>query len=309
MLRLGIQLASEPTYGQETRPIDACIELAQRTFVAAITQQFLSVVVSVFMIRRSLLPQSYTDEDEVQILGQAERSRFGPVIRVLVWNILKGRRRRWPEDFSHLVADRDLVLFQEAVLNTPTDALFTQSQRFEWVMARSFRDPISGTEHGVKTGSIVPSLSRRFYLSPSSEPVVQTQKLLLLTEYPLSGEGESLLVLNMHAINFVSVRKYTEQLDQLQLALRDWTGPIVLAGDFNTWNPQRLGLFFEVAREAKLEEAVMQRRSKLAHLNQHLDHVFYRGLKLRDVSSLRHFQSSDHAPITATFEQIITKGK
>ena len=114
------------------------------------------------MIRRSLLPQSYTDEDEVQILGQAERSRFGPVIRVLVWNILKGRRRRWPEDFSHLVADRDLVLFQEAVLNTPTDALFTQSQRFEWVMARSFRDPISGTEHGVKTGSIVPSLSRRF---------------------------------------------------------------------------------------------------------------------------------------------------
>ena len=259
------------------------------------------------MIRRNILPQSYTDEDEVQILGEAERGSFGPVIRVLVWNILKGRRRGWPEDFSHLVADRDLVLFQEAVLNTPADGLFTQSQRFEWVMARSFRDPISGIEHGVKTGSVVPSISQHFYLSPSGEPVVQTQKLLLLTEYPLAGDAHSLLVLNMHAINFVSVRKYTEQLDQLQLALRDWTGPILLAGDFNTWNPQRLGLFFEVAREANLEEAAMERRSKLAHLNQHLDHVFYRGLKLRDVSSLRHFQSSDHAPITATFEQIVAK--
>lgn len=259
------------------------------------------------MIRRSILPQSYSEEDDVQVFGKAERASLGPVIRVLVWNILKGRRRRWSEDFSHLVADRDLVLFQEAVLNTATDGLFTQSRRFEWVMARSFRDPISGIEHGVKTGSVVPSMSRHFYLSPSSEPVVQTQKLLLVTEYPLAGEADSLLVLNMHAINFVTVKKYTEQLDQLQFALRDWTGPVVLAGDFNTWNPQRLGLFFEVAREAQLKEAAMERRSKLAHLNQHLDHVFYRGLKLRDVSSLRHFQSSDHAPITATFERIRPK--
>jgi len=237
------------------------------------------------------------------VFGKPERASLGPVIRILVWNILKGKRRRWSEDFRHLVADRDLVLLQEAVLNTPSDELFTRSKRFEWVMARSFRDPITRIEHGVKTGSVVPSTSRHFYLSPSSEPVVQTQKLLLATEYPLAGEANSLLVLNMHAINFVSVKKYTEQLDQLQYVLNDFTGPVILAGDFNTWNPQRLGLFFEVAREAELVEAAMERRSKLAHLNQHLDHVFYRGLSLRDVSSLTHFQSSDHAPITATFER------
>jgi len=260
------------------------------------------------MIRRTLLPKNYTDQDDLQVLGSAERTSLGPVIRVLVWNILKGKRRSWSDDFRHLVADRDLVLLQEAVLNTAADGLFSKSRRFEWIMARSFRDPITRTEHGVKTGSVVPSISRHFYLSPSSEPVVQTQKLLLVTEYPLAGEADSLLVLNMHAINFVSVKKYTEQLDQLQHVLRGWTGPVVLAGDFNTWNPQRLNLFFDVAAEAGLEEAAMERRSKLAHLNQHLDHVFYRGLKLRDVSSLKHFQSSDHAPITATFERIRPTG-
>ena len=45
----------------------------------------------------------------------------------------------------------------------------------------------------------------------------------------------------------------------------------------------------------------MDRQSRLAHLNSHLDHVFYRGLTLRGVDSLGHVVSSDHAPITATF--------
>jgi endonuclease/exonuclease/phosphatase (EEP) superfamily protein YafD len=79
---------------------------------------------------------------------------------------------------------------------------------------------------------------------------------------------------------------------------------VILAGDFNTWNPQRLGHFLDVAAVAGLHEASMERRCRLAHLNQHLDHVFYRGLKLRSVASLSHFQSSDHAPITATFERV-----
>lgn len=258
------------------------------------------------MIRRHLLPHCYTADDELQHLGRAHQQALGPVIRCLVWNILKARRPSWSSDFQELVADRDLALLQEAVFNAPSDPIFTQNVRLQWIMARSFRDPRTLVEHGVKTGCTVAPLEQHFYLSPHSEPVSHTQKLLLTTLYPLQGEDERLLVLNMHAINFVSVQKYTEQLDQLSMALVPHQGPVILAGDFNTWNPARLGRFQEVAGKAGLTEAVMRRQSRLAHMNQHLDHVFYRGLELRAVASLNHYQSSDHAPITATFERVRT---
>ncbi len=257
------------------------------------------------MIRRNFLPHCYTADDELQRLGTARLQVVGPVIRCLIWNILKARRASWLNDFKSLVADRDLALLQEAVFNTPSDHIFTRSERLQWVMARSFRHPRSHVEHGIKTGCVVAPVEQHFYLSPHAEPVTQTQKLLLTTLYPLADEAEQLLVLNMHAINFVSVQKYVEQLDQLTAALTPHSGPVILAGDFNTWNPARLEHFHSVASGAGLHEAVMERQSRLAHMNQHLDHVFYRGLKLRSVESLSHYQSSDHAPITATFERVV----
>ena len=247
------------------------------------------------------LTERFTAEDEVQRLGTAPRAALGPIIRCLVWNIFKARRRRWAADFAHLIADRDLVVLQEAVFGAPSDVLFTGSERFEWIMARSFRSVRSGVEHGVKTGCAAPAAGYRFFLSPHAEPLSNTQKLLLATRYPLAGETATLLVLNMHAINFVTIAKYASQLDQLERALAEHDGPVILAGDFNTWSPARLERFVDVAARGGLEEAVMDRRSRLAHFNSHLDHVFYRGLTLRGVDSLGHIVSSDHAPITATF--------
>lgn len=254
------------------------------------------------MMKRHLLPESFTADDELQVLGTPRGEALGPVIRCLLWNILKAKRSNWLVDFSELSADRDLVLLQEAVLKAPTDDIFTKSKRFEWIMARSFRHPITRVEHGIKTGAIAKSLEQHFYLSPHSEPLSQTQKLLMTTSYAIAGTSDTLLVLNMHAINFVSIQKYADQLEQLQCALEAHSGPVILGGDFNTWNLSRLEHFLVVARNAGLQEASMDRRKRLMHLNQHLDHLFYRGLKLRLVESLSYYQSSDHAPITATFE-------
>ena len=250
--------------------------------------------------RPRVLPERFSPEDKVRTLGTSSREALGPIIRCLVWNILKARRRRWPVDFAHLTADRDLVLLQEAVLGARSDALFKSSERFEWIMARSFRVR-SGVEHGVKTGCAAAAEHSRFFLSLHAEPLSNTQKLLLVTRYPLVGERATLLVLNMHAINFVNLAKYASQLEQLEGALAGHDGPVILAGDFNTWSPARLERFVEVAGRAGLVEADIERRSRLTHLNSHLDHVFYRGLTLRGVDSLGHIVSSDHAPITATF--------
>lgn len=255
-------------------------------------------------IGKRFRPHRYSADDELRMIGKAGQSALGPEIRCLVWNILKAKRTHWGRDFKALIADRDLVLLQEAVLNAPSDELFTANDHFEWVMARSFRHPVSGVEHGVKTGCSVSASEQHFYLSPHAEPLSQTQKLLLVTHYPLQGETTTLMVLNMHAINFVTIAKYVEQLDQLESALRRHDGPTLLGGDFNTWSPTRLARFLEVARGAGLTEAAMSRKLRLAHMNSHLDHVFYRGLTLGKVESLGGYTSSDHAPITATFSRV-----
>jgi endonuclease/exonuclease/phosphatase (EEP) superfamily protein YafD len=247
------------------------------------------------------LPHCYTADDELRELGQAAKISLGPEFNVLVWNILKAKRFNWIRDFKELVVDKDLVLLQEAVLNAPSDYLFQNDERMQWVMARSFRHRATQVEHGVKTGCVVAASDRHFYLSPHTEPLSQTQKLLLSTQYRIGESADQLLVINMHALNFVGVKKYMDQLDQLDCALAGHTGPIILAGDFNTWNPGRLGHFLQVAERASLREAYMQRQSRLAHMNQHLDHVFYRGLSLKSIESLNQYRSSDHAPIVVRF--------
>ncbi|MEE9335887.1 MAG: endonuclease/exonuclease/phosphatase family protein [Granulosicoccaceae bacterium] len=254
------------------------------------------------MIKRKLLPHSLAAENVPLRMGKAKQSALDTEIRCLVWNIWKAKRRGWFEEFARLCRDTDLVVLQEAVSNAPSDAYFANNDNIEWMMARSYRHARTAIETGVKTGCIVASRSSRVYASPHAEPFANTRKMLLQTIYPLSNGGD-LMVLNMHAINFVSNKKYVSHLDQLAGALGSHTGPVILAGDFNTWSLQRYGCFSEVAARAGLIEAQMQRRRKWAHMNKHLDHVFYRGLILRSVDSLDHVKLSDHAPITATFEQ------
>ena len=268
-----------------------------------------------------LLPERFVGDDGLREVGRAPRPALGPTLRVLCWNILKARRAAFAADFRRLVADRDLVMLQEAVLNAPSDALFTGDAGRRWTMARSFREPRTGIEHGVKTGASARALEASGHVSAHVEPLVGTPKMLLATRYALAGAADeggegggaggtaatdaadpTLLVLNMHAINFVSVRKYLDQLDQLAGALQGHAGPILLAGDFNTWSVRRRSSFFRVAGEARLAEAAMERGVRLGHLNSHLDHVFYRGLALHAIASLGHVSSSDHAPIVATFE-------
>jgi len=252
-------------------------------------------------LNNRLLPKSVETAEAIQLLGSHKFEELDSVIRCLVWNIHKARRTNWQTDFDALCADRDLVLLQEAVTNAPTDRVFEFCNRYEWVMAGSHQHPVSGVITGVKTGCTAKAERREVHRSNYSEPVVKTQKLLLETHYALANSHNTLMVLNMHAINFVGVMKYFDQLEQLSATLATHSGPVILAGDFNTWNPKRLACFKSAANGAGLIEAGMTRRSKIQHLHQHLDHVFYRGLSLRSVESLRNISSSDHAPITATF--------
>lgn len=234
-------------------------------------------------------------------MGAGGITALESTFEIMVWNIYKGRHKAWAGDFCRLIADKDLVLLQESILNTVHDPIFQNPARFEWVMARSYKNRTTLAATGVKTGSTVNSCAQSYFVSPDLEPFIKTPKMLLATTYPLKGRTEQLLVLNIHAINFVSFKKYSRQIEQIVGAVEAHHGPVLLAGDFNTWNGLRYGTLLDITKKMGLEEAILTRSGRWQHLNKHLDHLFYRGMDLKKTEVLFNVRTSDHYPITATF--------
>ncbi|WP_299262512.1 endonuclease/exonuclease/phosphatase family protein [uncultured Psychrosphaera sp.] len=245
-----------------------------------------------------MIKDRYKLVESLKLMGRAPKFILGPNIEILLWNVFKCKRKGWQEDFINLTWDKDLILLQEAILNTPFDIHFNQSLRHQWIMARSFKTVKNDIDTGVKTGCSVAAQEYYFSVSKHHEPISQTKKMSLATVYPLNIEGQSLLVVNCHIINFVTFEKFSVHLDQVFQSLADHKGPILLAGDFNTWNGKRLRYFNQLAKSLHLDEVKIKRRPRLSHLLKHLDHIYSRGLTVVDAQVHTHIKSSDHYPIS-----------
>lgn len=236
-------------------------------------------------------------------MGSADMACLPACFDLLLWNMQKCRGIRWRDDFLHLIADRHLLLLQEASIQAVNVEIFDQHEEYFWTMARSFRHLKSESESGVKSGCRCMPLETNSYSSPNFEPLIRTHKMLLQTVYPLES-SQPLMVLNVHALNFSRIKGYKRQLAQIAMAARNHQGPMIFAGDFNTWSKQRYQLLRQLAEELGLTEALISRKTKARHLYRHLDHLFYRQLKLENIELLESVTSSDHLPITARFSTI-----
>jgi len=253
-------------------------------------------------MRRRMMPDYFTAENALQVMGGGQQEEFDRTIDLLVWNIYKGRKSVWHDDFLRIIKGKNLVLLQESIIGTRYDATFQEPKSYEWVMARTHKMPRTLADTGVKTGAVVPSLGRAFLISPDVEPIFKTPKMLLATTYPIKDSDKTLMVVNIHAINFVSFKKYARQLAQMVSAIENHEGPVILAGDFNTWNKARYRNLLEAVERMGLVQVMLTRKGRWHHFNQHLDHIFYRGLNLKKADVLRDILSSDHYPLTAQFE-------
>ncbi|TYK66282.1 endonuclease/exonuclease/phosphatase family protein [Colwellia echini] len=250
-----------------------------------------------------MIKSRYNTVESLKIMGDASKDFLGPNINILLWNVFKCKKTGWLEDFITLTENKDLVLLQEAVVNSPFDNHFNLSKQHQWIMARSFRDIQTNIETGVKTGSTVATQDHYCSASKHAEPISNTKKMLLKTVYPLCQLGQdncerSLLVVNTHLINFVSFEKFKDHLDQIFKTLANHKGPMLLAGDFNTWNRKRLKYFKSLALSFSLTEVKMIRQPKVGHLLQHLDHIYYRGIEITNVQVHTDINTSDHYPIS-----------
>ena len=171
---------------------------------------------------------------QVQITeGEALREE----LEILSWNIQKASNAGWAEDLASISADIDLAFIQEAAVHAQIPQSFSQS------LHKAFAQGY--TTGGLETGVMTLSAS-----SPSGEcqltawePWLGTPKATSITEYPIVGREDRLLTINLHAVNFTfGVGNLQGQLEALSDVLDNHQGPIILAGDLNTWSAQRKSL-------------------------------------------------------------------
>jgi endonuclease/exonuclease/phosphatase (EEP) superfamily protein YafD len=196
---------------------------------------------------------------------------------------------------SQFAPQSDLILLQEAMMGPDYDAFYNGMSKDEWIHAISFfKESQTGT--GVTTATSVQPDQVLPIRSVVTEPITHTPKMILLTKYKIDGADKELLVANIHGINFVSTRKYETQIAQLEEALKKHDGPIILAGDFNTYLLERTLIVGQMAKRLGLKYVDIDNRSITSV---QLDHIFVRGLERLSAISMLQIKSSDHHPLYA----------
>ena len=233
---------------------------------------------------------------------------------ILNWNIAKENQQTlWQQEFSTIVQQHrpHLCFLQEARVPWPEPRpLLSLKQEaitstFGWYFIPNLIHHPQRYAAGVLTASKTPALNSAALYSPHYEPFLQTRKVALVTEYPIARQRQTLLTINVHGINFVRSHKFQAQMNQIEQAILHHTGPLILAGDFNTWRPKRMQMLQTAVQRLKLKPAQFssdhQNNLKRFLRSDPLDHIFYRGLEPQATQVLDKMTSSDHKPMIVSF--------
>jgi len=233
-------------------------------------------------------------EQCVGALGQvpvASTEALGSELEVLSWNIQKASNEGWAEDLAEIAGDIDLAFIQEASIQ----ARIGEAIPTPLVEAFAAGYTTAGQDTGVMTlSSSSPSLHCNF---TAWEPWLGTPKATSITQYPLADRSESLLTINLHAVNFAfGLENFQQQFLALDSVLSDHEGPVILAGDLNTWSRQRQTLVDEFMQKFGLGAVTFEPDLRTTAFGRALDHIYVRGLSA-EAARVVPVSSSDHNPL------------
>ncbi|MGV6825592.1 MAG: endonuclease/exonuclease/phosphatase family protein [bacterium] len=241
---------------------------------------------------RTLSPeQCYvaTEEDDAH---HAAVPLDGEGFVITSWNIFKQQKGGWDQALSTLSDHSDLLLLQEAYLN-PGLVAWLESRGLFWSQNPGFY-----TDHPAGVMNLSRSPAERECGHSIAEPWIKVPKTALLSYYPLKGSKERLLVVNVHGVNFtLTANALGQQLQDIQHQVRSHRGPVVLAGDFNTWSDSRQQLLERITSELELQRVAFAGQQPAKHFGKILDHIYVRGLDALH-SEIQPVAVSDHYPLT-----------
>ncbi|WP_413587462.1 endonuclease/exonuclease/phosphatase family protein [Bdellovibrio sp. HCB274] len=242
-----------------------------------------------------MVPFKIPDKEKVLVkIGEAgEVLAPSSELNIFVWNVYKGQRAHiFENDFRKHGSGKDFILLQEALVDNKMPLLWKQDfSSYEWHLAQSFHYKKNQHSTGVAIGSKYTPSVVDFIRSSSRELFWLTPKLTLFSEYDF--EGRKVLVVCTHVLNFVTTGAFTNSLYEIAERISTFDGPVVLAGDFNTWNVKRHLIMKSIFRDLNLEHLDLENDGRLLKL----DHVFVRGFDVLKAEVHSSVLSSDHFPL------------
>jgi endonuclease/exonuclease/phosphatase (EEP) superfamily protein YafD len=189
--------------------------------------------------------------DEIAHFADTDAA-LSDTVTVVNWNTEK----KYGDELRHTLrsfVDRqgaDLIFLQECHENL-RDLEFIGGY-----LANSWQYPWpDGDAIGVMTLSRVRPIEIQKLPTKYREFFVTAPKVSLVTVYPLA-DGTTLLAVNVHLLVFErwGTLKLRSQLEDLEAVIAQHHGPVIVAGDFNTWNDKRLDLVAAMMRRLSLVE-------------------------------------------------------
>lgn len=226
-----------------------------------------------------------------QVIQRISANAFPHEVKLLNWNVKKAEEgQAWLTEMQEFAKGRNLVTLQEGHdIPFMTDTL-RSLPGLSFHMTGAFL--YKGKMTGVITGSVMEPSRMDFRRSPDREPILNSPKITGFSYFPIGG-GKDLLVANLHGINFVGPDKFQKQIENVAEALAAHQGPLILAGDFNTWNPARTEILYNATRRLGLEEVSFSAEESKKPA---LDHVFVKGCKVLKAWMPESVKGSDHLP-------------
>jgi endonuclease/exonuclease/phosphatase (EEP) superfamily protein YafD len=216
----------------------------------------------------------------------------------LTWNAHKLDDVNFLPDLGDLSRDVDIILIQEGMHSENYAKDLINTLNFNFTFYKSFCNSDQQAT-GVMTLSRYNLQDTHNLVSPDTEPILNTPKVSGYAKINVAGIGD-VHIINTHGLNFNFGIKFKNQIDQISEFISQLHGPVIWAGDFNTWIGFRANYLNKKAKELGLSH-IKPENEKRRFLK--LDHIYTRGLNLVEAELLSNYKSSDHWPIKAVFEK------
>lgn len=239
-----------------------------------------------------------TERESLLTKGSPSGRELNSKIKALVWNIKKAELKNWKQEFIKFGTGKDLFVVQEAYETDVFHSTINTFDGFEWKLGASFLyKKYANAATGTLVGSQVEASEVLVKHSPDFEPIVGTPKSSTFAKFPISGKNLELLVVSVHGINFETTGAFKRQMMQIEKEINKHSGPVLLAGDFNTWNHSRTSFLNSLAKKLNLTEAPYNNGDARMSFGGHfLDHVFTRGAVVNSAEVVAESEGSDHKP-------------
>jgi endonuclease/exonuclease/phosphatase (EEP) superfamily protein YafD len=213
---------------------------------------------------------------------------------LICWNIEKGSNSGWKQELRTMAENTQLVLLQEAIF--VEEMKQPREEPLFWSFAPGYET--NAHSSGVMTLS---RMEPSFFCSlEATEPWLRSPKKTSIVQFPLGLDDNSLLLVNMHAINFTfGIKAFAKQLNEVGHILEAHVGPIVFSGDLNTWTQARKDVLLPFISKFNLTEVGFEPDHRSHKMGHPVDYIFTRGLEVKQ-SRVVEVDTSDHNPLIVT---------